>query len=84
MQDSENRVRWVYASTSNQELEERYDQWAREYDRDLEEDFAWNAPKVAARFFSKMIPTEGRILDAGAGTGLVGQELHELGSANKR
>ena len=82
MQESENRVQWVYASTNNQELEERYDQWAGEYDRDLEEDFAWNAPQVAARFFSRMVPAEGRILDAGAGTGLVGLELHRLGYRN--
>ena len=43
MQDSQNRVQWIYSSTSNQELQERYDQWAAEYDKDLAEEFAWNA-----------------------------------------
>ena len=40
MPDSHNRVQWVYSSSSNQELEERYDQWAAEYDKDLAEEFA--------------------------------------------
>ena len=79
MPESENRVQWVYSSTNNQELEERYDQWAAEYDRDLEEDFAWNAPKTAAQILAKLTPSESTILDAGAGTGLVGEELAKLG-----
>jgi SAM-dependent methyltransferase len=77
-----NRVQWVYASSNNQELEERYDQWAAEYDRDLNEDFAWNAPEAAAKFFSKLLPTEALVLDAGAGTGLVGEALSRLGYSN--
>ena len=74
-----NRVQWVYASSNNKELEERYDQWAAEYDRDLNEDFAWNAPQAAAQFFAKLLPTEALVLDAGAGTGLVGEALSRLG-----
>ena len=79
MPESEKRVQWVYASTNNRELEERYDQWATEYDRDLEEDFAWNAPQTAARVFAKLVPKSAKILDAGAGTGLVGEVLAGLG-----
>ena len=79
MQDSHNRVQWVYSSTNNQELEERYDQWATAYDKDLAEEFAWNAPKTAADLFAKHVPTGAKILDAGAGTGLVGECLAELG-----
>ena len=79
MQDSHNRVQWVYASTTNQELEERYDQWATEYDKDLAEEFAWNAPKTAADLFAKHVPAGAKVLDAGAGTGLVGECLAELG-----
>jgi SAM-dependent methyltransferase len=82
MQESENRVQWVYASTNNQELQERYDQWAAKYDRDLEEDFAWNAPKAAARVFSKLVPSDAAVLDAGAGTGLAGVALSQLGYRN--
>ena len=31
----QNRVQWVYASGSNDELARRYDQWASTYDTDL-------------------------------------------------
>ena len=51
MQDSKDRVQWIYSSTSNQELQERYDQWAAEYDKDLAEEFAWNAPQTAVDLF---------------------------------
>ena len=69
----------MYSSTNNQELEERYDQWAADYDRDLAEDFAWRAPQAAAELFTRHVSTGARILDAGAGTGLVGKILASLG-----
>lgn len=79
MQESENRIRWVYSSTNNQELQERYDEWAEAYDQDLEDDFAWNAPQTAARVLAALVPKDAPVLDAGAGTGLVGQALAEMG-----
>ena len=80
--NSENRVQWVYASENNQQLEERYDQWAKEYDEDLESDFGYTIPKVAAETFGQFVPKESKVLDAGAGTGLVGVELNRLGYKN--
>ena len=77
--NSEERVQWVYASTNNQELEERYDQWAAAYDKDLEDDFAWNAPHNAVQLFKEFVPSSAKVLDAGAGTGLVGEILGTLG-----
>ena len=74
----ENRVQWVYSSQNNQELEERYDQWARDYDKDLDEDFGWIAPQRVVDHFVKHVPRDARVLDAGAGTGLVGELLHKL------
>ena len=79
MQDSHNRVQWVYSSSTNQELEERYDQWAMQYDKDLDEEFAWNAPQTATDLFARHVPAGTKILDAGAGTGLVGECLAQLG-----
>ena len=79
MPDSHNRIQWVYSSTSNQELEERYDQWAAEYDKDLAEEFEWNAPQAAVDLFVKHVPAGAKILDAGAGTGLVGECLAQSG-----
>ena len=79
MPDSHNRVQWVYSSNSNQELEERYDQWASEYDKDLAEEFEWNAPQTATDIFAKHVPAGAKVLDAGAGTGLVGECLARSG-----
>ena len=82
MQESHNRVQWVYSSTSNRELEERYDQWASEYDRDLAEDFDWRAPQDAVDVLVRHVATGAKILDAGTGTGLVGDILASLGYRN--
>ena len=82
MEESHRRVQWVYGSASNQELEERYDQWATEYDRDLDEDFAWNAPDNAARVVAGLVSADASILDAGAGTGLAGERLAVAGFTN--
>ena len=48
MQESHKRVQWVYEATNDKELEDRYDQWAADYDSDLAADFAWNAPQKAS------------------------------------
>ncbi len=82
MEESHRRVQWVYGSASNQELEERYDQWATEYDKDLSEDFAWNAPDNAARVLASLVASDAAILDAGAGTGLAGERLAVAGFTN--
>ncbi len=77
--DSGDRVQWVYASENNRQLEERYDEWAKEYDDDLADDFGYVMPRMAAETFARYVPKDARILDAGAGTGLVGVELNRLG-----
>ena len=74
-----NRVQWVYSSQNEQELEERYDQWAQEYDADLETDFGWISPQRTSDSLAKHVDKEASILDAGAGTGLVGECLHHQG-----
>ena len=76
---SEDRVQWVYSSTNNQELAERYDDWAKEYDDDLENTFVWLAPRMGAETLAGHVAKDAKILDAGAGTGLVGVELQRLG-----
>ena len=79
MSDAENRVQWVYSSRDAEELRRRYDEWAKEYDQDLERDFDWQGPSLAVDYFAKYVATSAHILDAGAGTGLVGVELHKRG-----
>lgn len=77
--EKKDRVQWVYSSRDNKELAERYDQWAKDYDADLDEGFGWRGPQRAAEFFARHVPREARTLDAGAGTGLVGEILARLG-----
>lgn len=77
-----NVVQWVYSSRNERELAERYDEWAKTYDKDLDDDFGWVGPKVAVDIAVKYFPKDARILDAGAGTGLVGALLCERGYSN--
>jgi len=77
--DREKKVQWIYRSRNNAELERRYDQWSKKYDSDLDEGFGWIGPQRAVEFFTRYVPKKARILDAGAGTGLVGELLAEEG-----
>ncbi len=78
----QDRVQWVYAAENNEQLADRYDQWAEDYDSDLKDVFDWRSPGRAVEFLAKYVSRESRILDAGAGTGLVGQALASLGYEN--
>ena len=75
----QNIVQWVYSSKDIGELRARYDQWASAYEHDLEKDFGWSGPQLAVDVFIRYVPTGARVLDAGAGTGLVGRALKENG-----
>ena len=75
----EDRLKWIYSSKDNEELAERYDQWAESYDQELEEDYGWQIPQLMVEELSHLTPRSGRVLDAGAGTGLVGRYLGALG-----
>lgn len=76
---SKNVVQWVYSSKNERELAERYDEWAKTYDEDLDKDFGWVGPRFAVETAAKHVAKSARILDAGAGTGLVGKLLAERG-----
>ena len=80
--DRSDKVQWIYSSRDNRELAERYDVWAKDYDEDLDEGFGWIGPHRAVDFLVKYVDKEERILDAGAGTGLVGALLKEQGYKN--
>jgi predicted TPR repeat methyltransferase len=75
----DDRLKWIYSSKNNDELAERYDEWADSYDQELEEDYGWQIPQLMAEELSRLVPTTSRVLDAGAGTGLVGRYLGESG-----
>ena len=80
--EEQNLVQWVYGARNNLELEERYNQWAKNYDEDLNKDFGWLGPALALQACKQDVPKNARILDAGAGTGLVGKILSEAGYRN--
>ena len=80
--DRRDRVRWIYTSRDNEELAERYNEWARQYDEDLTDEFGWIGPLKAAEVLARFVDKRSRILDAGAGTGLVGEVLAERGYEN--
>jgi ubiquinone/menaquinone biosynthesis C-methylase UbiE len=72
-------VEWVYSSTSSEQLVERYDIWSSSYEAEMEDNYGWPDPRMTATVVRKHVPLGGRILDAGVGTGLVGQLLSEVG-----
>ena len=73
------RVRWVMSAPDYEELTQRYDTWANEYDQDLMT-FGYNIPSVVAGLMGRYsVPGQGPVLDAGCGTGIAGQVLSVLG-----
>ncbi|QKV90702.1 class I SAM-dependent methyltransferase [Streptomyces sp. NA02950] len=73
---------WIYEPVERDVLAEKYDTWASTYDDDLGAGYRVS-PIAAARALARALPgRDSRILDAGAGTGLCGEELHELGWTN--
>lgn len=78
--DRGSRLRWIYASQGTEQLSERYDVWAADYNSDLD-DLQWRAPQAGAGRCAHFARPGAEILDAGCGTGLVGVALNELGHA---
>ncbi len=78
----ENRQSKLYSSQTNEELVAYYSEWAKEYDRELVGDCNYIAPQQAVKVLSQFVPQNARILDAGCGTGLVGEVLHQNGYSN--
>lgn len=70
-------------SQSTEELKNKYDTWASTYDADLEKDWSF-MPVTIARTLAQLLNNNpnAAILDAGAGTGLVGEALFKQGYKN--
>jgi SAM-dependent methyltransferase len=78
-EDRTKRLDWIYSAKGVQDLEERYDLWAKEYEEDVA-GYGYKIPAVLAGFLARYIKTDGgSILDAGAGTGIMGEIIHLLG-----
>jgi predicted TPR repeat methyltransferase len=78
----EERLADVYHAASQAELVKTYDQWAANYDADMQS-IGYVHPAVMAALVARHVKnTEAAILDAGVGTGTIGSLLHILGYRN--
>lgn len=71
-------MRKVYEARSDAELAEGYDAWAAEYEGDVSS-FGYKIPAVVAGMAGRYVDRDSRLLDAGAGTGVLGEILYLLG-----
>ena len=78
MMNTPDKIQWVYSSQNNRELSDRYNQWAKDYERDLTDTGRPNREPIVDLTI-KYLPKNALILDAGAGTGTMGQWLHNEG-----
>ena len=73
----------VIQAKSLDELADVYSEWAASYDSDLVGEMEYRAPAAAADLLHASLAGKTvRILDAGCGTGLVGEALTGLGYQN--
>ena len=73
------RIQRVYESENLEELATEYNVWASEYETDLRA-LRFSGPRAGAETLANYVTDkEAKILDAGAGTGMVGKELARLG-----
>ncbi len=78
-EESSEFLQKVYSAQDNRDLKDAYDQWADKYDAHVTA-FGYKIPAVAAGLLGKYVaPETTPILDAGAGTGLMGSILDALG-----
>ena len=79
MNESQRRLADAYAIKDERQLVEQYDSWATDYDADLAA-CGYRMPPVISGLVVRHFPdTDAPILDAGSGTGILGEALHVLG-----
>ena len=79
-EERQERVGWAYkVSKETERARERFDAWAEDYDRDVHDLLGWNGPDATCEYVLKHVEKDASILDAGAGTGLMGVLLRENG-----
>ena len=73
------RIQRVYETKDYAELASEYNVWASDYDDDLRA-LGFSGPRAGAETLARYVADkEEKVLDAGAGTGMVGEELARLG-----
>jgi len=72
----------VYGARSNDDLSQGYDGWAADYDGDMEQR-GYRLPGIVTSLVARHVPPDaGAMLDAGAGSGLLGEWLALVGYSN--
>jgi SAM-dependent methyltransferase len=80
--DRKERLNWIYSSKGVQDLEDRYDHWAKEYEEDVAS-YGYKIPGVLSGFMGRYLKIDDEpILDAGAGTGIMGEIMSLLSYRN--
>jgi MFS family permease len=69
----------LYGARDLDALRTEYDRIARAYDVGVGEDMGYTSPRAVAAFARRLLEPDARILDAGAGTGLLGVALAGAG-----
>jgi 2-polyprenyl-3-methyl-5-hydroxy-6-metoxy-1,4-benzoquinol methylase len=68
----------VLNASNTEELMTAYSEWAEKYDNDLLGEMGYVAPMIASKLLVSHLEDKGaRIMDAGCGTGIVGEQAWE-------
>lgn len=79
---STDKLHRAYHSKNSKETADVYDDWAREYEQHMKNVGYTHPAMVAAMVARHVAPTPELVLDAGAGTGVLGEILSALGYPN--
>jgi predicted TPR repeat methyltransferase len=79
---STDKLHRAYHAENSSETAAVYDDWAGEYEQHMKNVGYTHPAMVAAMAARHVEPTEDRVLDAGAGTGVLGEILSALGYPN--
>jgi len=72
----------IHRARSRDEIARIYDEWGEDYERETMR-LGYSMPAIVAGLFGRYVSSrEGKILDVGAGTGILGEMLYLLGFRN--
>lgn len=79
MTNTDRHLDAVYGAKSAQDIALQYDAWSQDYEGDMAQ-AGYRHPSIATALCARHLPSGAApILDAGAGTGLMGEWLHLMG-----